>query len=251
MAWLCWLVLILAGTGCHRPPPAPVFDIPSLVGKNIDEVSAALRGAKVSEGPVDAQQAPGAGLAQRIFRRQEHTLAVTFKPASKKVTALQLDVDAKTGSVKEDDKAAFLQLGNLKPNDPRYELELNEDPNLVFHFTSVKITPNPVSHKVTFRITGTEFMCSIAYSVRTNGSDVKTEQTLNVPKWETDVDVTVAATDDTVLTLQAMPFTGAAYSVERTPLPANFQETQQILVDGKVVAEAHSSGFQAICSAQL
>lgn len=250
---LCILLLALCvmDGGCRRGAVGPVFDVPGLLGKNIDEVTASIRGATVTDGPLDPSQAPGAGLAQRNFRKKGQTLQVVYKTASKRVTAYQIDVDAKTGSVKDDDKDAFLQLGNLKASDPRFTLEFNEDPNKVFQFTGVKITPNPVPHTVTFQVTGSEFPCTVAYAVRSNNADVKNEKLLISPPWKTTEQISASPADDTDLILQLTPYTGEPYSLDRVPLPPHFTEKLQILVDDRLLRETTCTGFTTICSAQI
>ncbi|MBV9865777.1 MAG: hypothetical protein JO316_10525 [Abitibacteriaceae bacterium] len=246
------VLLTLCSLGCHRRgTTGPIFDVPSLLGKNIDEVTAALHGATVTDVAPNGQSSGDNQLAQRDFHKGGQTLHVTYKTGSKKVTEFAMEVDAKTGSVKDDDKATFLSLANLKADDARYSIELTEDPNKVFAFTGIKVTPNPVSHHVVFSVTGTEFMTTMTYALRTNGSDVKTETVQNLPPWKVESDVTVAAADDTTLSLGAMPYTGEAFSPNRIPLPADYKVTLQIIVDGKVRGEATSTGFATNCAAQL
>lgn len=250
--FLIAILLLSCSLGCHRKGGATVvFDVPALLGKSIDEVTAALHGATVTDVASNGQSSGDNQLMQRDFRKGGQTLHVTYKTSSKKVTEFAMEVDPQTGSIKDDDKDSFLSLANLKDQDARYSLELTEDPNKVFSFTGVKVTPNPVPHHVVFSVGGTQFMTTMTYAVRANGSDVKTDTIQNLPPWKQETDVNVAATDDTTLSLGAMPYTGEAFSPSRIPLPADYKVTLQIIVDGKVRAETTSTGFAANCSTQL
>lgn len=116
------------------------FDVPSLMGKTIDEIKIVLQPYMTkSLEPTDAQIKAGVKDWDVGFTKDGKELLVNYDIASKKVNNFFISTDDKSGKTK--DKSHLLELGNLKENDSRYTIEFVKvfiDPN---SFTGVKITP--------------------------------------------------------------------------------------------------------------
>ncbi len=106
-----------------------VFDVPSLVGKNIDEVR------QVLGQPTEAQKSLG-GFNEwdNTFKKDNEELLVTFNYQTRKIIDFFI-------STTNQDKNRLLQIGNLKENSPDYKIEYVKaikDPSKI---TGVKIIP--------------------------------------------------------------------------------------------------------------
>lgn len=158
--WWVWaigivlLIIIIGNSGASKtkpirsatPPPdvvttqTAVFDVPALIGKNLDEVTASLSPyQKKSADPTEQQIKLGAKTWDRTFEKDGKTLLVTYDILTKKIIDFFIDTDDPNGSTK--DKNHLLALGGLKENDSKYKVEFVKaikDPSV---FTGIKITP--------------------------------------------------------------------------------------------------------------
>ncbi len=129
------------------PSPTPTitiqstFNVPSLVGKNIDEVREIL-GQPIDKNPElsTEQKKLGAKEWSNTFTKDGNELLVTFNSDSRKVTDFFISADDASGQTQ--DTARLLIMGNLKENDPAYQIEFIKvitDPS---YYTGVKVIPN-------------------------------------------------------------------------------------------------------------
>jgi len=118
------------------------FDVPSLIGKNIDEIRQILgepTDAKDMLEPNQAQLDLGVGEWDNTFEKNGKSLLVTFNVKSRKVVDFFIDTDDSSGKTK--DKAHLLELGNLKENDSKYKIEFVKVVNDPSYYTGVKAMP--------------------------------------------------------------------------------------------------------------
>lgn len=106
-------------------PVAPkyTFDIPSLLGKNIDEIRQIL-GAP-SDGdmtePTAEQVSLGASQWDNTFKKDGKELVVTFSPSTRKVVDFFIGTDDPSG--KTTDEQHLLDIGNLTKDNSSYTVE--------------------------------------------------------------------------------------------------------------------------------
>ncbi len=121
-----------------QTPKNYVFDIPSLVGKDITGVKAALGTPKDKE-PTAQQIKLGTKEWSLTFEKEGKELLVTYNTASGKITDYFIGTDDPSGKTK--DKNHLLELGNINEGDSRYKVEFVKalkDPSV---FTGVKVIP--------------------------------------------------------------------------------------------------------------
>ena len=116
----------------------PVFDIPFLVGKNLDGVIAVL-GTPKGQDPTAQQIQLGAKEWDKIFIKDNKELLVTYTISNRKIVDFFISTDDPSGVTK--DTTHLLKLGNLKQNDPKYKVEFVKAIKNPSVFTGVKIIP--------------------------------------------------------------------------------------------------------------
>jgi hypothetical protein len=146
------VIAVIAGGGGKKqttPQPSPavsqqtqqpefVFDVPALVGKNIDEAKAVL-GSPVDKEPTE-QQLKVTKEWNLTFRKNGKELLVTYDIATKKIKDFFISTDDPSG--KTQSKKHLLELGNLKEDDSRYKIEFVKALAEPAYFTGVKAIPN-------------------------------------------------------------------------------------------------------------
>jgi hypothetical protein len=223
---LC-LATLFACAGCgKRQGSSPAFDVPSLLGKDMDQVKASLSTPATTATRGSAESAE---TGSQAFRRDDQILTVTYKKSNKRITSFQIGTEGDSLVLKEDKKNELLDLGRLKADDPRYSLEFVEAAAKPFSYIGVKVIPAPVTHNVTLRVTGSPHLVEISYS---SGGAIS-EPTLTIPPWET----TLSAPDGTRLFLRAAASRQTAATLA---LGREFKVTAEIIVDGKVVRQQTS-----------
>jgi hypothetical protein len=117
------------------------FDVPSLVGKNIDEIRTVLGKPKDGEltEPNQAQLDLGVDEWDNTFEKNGKELLVTYKVKSRKVVDFFISTDDSSGKTK--DETHLLEMGNLKENDSRYTIKFVEAINKPGEYTGVTATP--------------------------------------------------------------------------------------------------------------
>jgi hypothetical protein len=219
----CLICCLLAG--CNRRPSGPVWNVDAFVGQNIDVLAKQL-------GPAQKQSTIDEKRAQRIWHKDDHTLQVTYKTLSKRVTDFTLISREATDAVQEGNKAALLEPGQLKEGDPRYTLEYIEAPERALFYTGVKVLPVPRNHTVTLRVTGSDAMLEVRYVAP--GTSGAGDELLTLPPWEK----TVSVPDDGQVFLSSRIYKN---------LGGAFHMKTEILADDKVLAQAASTGQPIQC----
>ena len=119
----------------------PTFDIPSLVGKNIDEVKTELSDYQgKTEEPTDQQIQMGVKDWDASFVKDGKELLVTYTIADRKVKEFFIGTDDPSGKTK--DLQHFLNLGNLSESDSSYSLRFIPAIKDSTSFTGVRVEPN-------------------------------------------------------------------------------------------------------------
>ncbi len=116
-----------------------IFDIPTLVGKDLKGVSAIL-GAPKGIDPTAQQIKLGATEWDKTFEKDGHKLLVTYTISNKKIVDFFIETDDSSGITQ--DTAHLLQLGNLQLSDPKYRVEFVKTIRDPSRFTGVKVLPN-------------------------------------------------------------------------------------------------------------
>lgn len=130
-----------------QQPQAPqfVFDIPALIGKNIDEVVQSLGSPSAGKEPTKQQLATGvADEWYKEFTKDDVTVLVTYNAKTKVVSDFFFDGE---------DKAKIMEAGNLKENSGGYNLELVKnilDPNKITGIKVSKKLPEELDANVTY-----------------------------------------------------------------------------------------------------
>jgi len=99
-------ILFLICTSCkEQKPPQVTFDIPALIGKNIDEVRKVL--GKPLENPPDPSQ-PQKKHFENLYDKEGQSLLIYFYPDTRKIESFHI-----VSSVGYDSVKTVLKIGNL------------------------------------------------------------------------------------------------------------------------------------------
>ncbi|OGL35703.1 hypothetical protein A3F65_01285 [Candidatus Saccharibacteria bacterium RIFCSPHIGHO2_12_FULL_47_16b] len=121
--------------------PQPVFNIPSLIGKNIDQIRETL-GAPADgsrSDPTAEQSQFGLDEWDNTFKKEGIELLVTFNPATRVVIDFFVSTDDPSGAT--EDKDRLIEISGLSENADNYRVEFVrtiKDPN---SFTGIKAIP--------------------------------------------------------------------------------------------------------------
>jgi len=121
--------------------PKYVFDVPLLIGKNIDEIRKIL-GEPVEKEfiePTQEQISLGATEWDNTFNKDGKDLLVTFGVKSRKAIEFFISTDDPSG--KTQDKNHLLELGNLSENSDAYKVGFVKALKDTSSFTGVTATP--------------------------------------------------------------------------------------------------------------
>jgi len=217
----CAIIFCILASGCGARDDGPAFDVPALLGKNIDEVSAIL-GAPSADNPNES------GAPQRVWDKGGKTLTVTWKPSSKRVVDFALIARADENALSEEEKAKLLSVGQLPENDARYSLEWIEAKERPLFYVGARVVPAPQTHNVVLKLTGSEALVKMSYqpAPATGGAIVDL-----LPR-----EFAFTAPDDTHISL-------AAELEKNLGRVGVFEMKGEIRVDGKLVKEATSKGL--------
>lgn len=106
--------------------PAPVFDVPALIGKNIDQVEQALGKADAVRSPTDDEQRTAGFEWKKAFTRQGYQLLVKYYPDTKEVYAFTL---LNKGGVPGGLTTGGLEpIANVNPSDTTYQIQMEPEP---------------------------------------------------------------------------------------------------------------------------
>ena len=133
---------VFAGCGHSAPTEPPSFDVPILVGKNIDEVKAIL-GAPSDDDeikfPNGFPDGSSTGYGKEWDKPGDKSLLATFTQSTRKIEDFFISCDDTSGACS--DKSHLLQIGNLKQDAPNYSIEFVNAGASETKFTGVKAIP--------------------------------------------------------------------------------------------------------------
>ncbi len=115
------------------------FDVPSLVGKDLDGVIAIL-GEPRGQDPTSLQIQQGVIDWDKTFIKDGKELLVTYTISNRKIIDFFISTDDPSGGTS--DSEALLLLGNLKQTDSRYRVEFVKAIGSPGSFTGVKVIPS-------------------------------------------------------------------------------------------------------------
>lgn len=115
-----------------------VFDVPSLVDKDIDKAKIIL-GSPLDKEPTEKQMSK-TDKWSLTFGKDDKELLVTYNTDTGKIIDFFIGTDDPSGKTK--DKNHLLELGNLKESDSHYKIEFVKAVNDSSFFTGVKVIPN-------------------------------------------------------------------------------------------------------------
>jgi hypothetical protein len=229
------LCVLLTFIGCGpKQPSGPLFDVPSLIGKKMPEVEKQLGAATETQDAGDS--------ARKVWRKEGHTLTAEYLKRNERITSWTLTPEGEGQAVKEEEKPDFLKLATLNESDTRYSLDWVEDSDQALRFSGVRVTPAPITHKVTLRVTGSQGLVGVQYSVSGTSAEIPSETFLTMPPWDMQLSATTGAT----IKILARPYESPQMPSNTTP-----KVGVEILVDGKVVQQKSSEGGAAEVSLEL
>jgi hypothetical protein len=229
------LCALLALIGCGpKQPTGPVFDVPSLIGKKMPEVEKQLGAAAETQDSGDS--------ARKTWRKEGHVLTAEYLKRNGRVTSWMLAPEDAKQAVKEEEKSNFLKLAKLQENDARYSFDWVEDPEQALRFSGVRVTPAPVTYKITLRVAGSQSLVGVQYSVSGNSAENPSETFLTMPPWDMQLSAATGAT----IKILARP-----YESPQMPSTTLSKVSVEILVNDKVVQQDSSEGGAAECSLEL
>ena len=124
------------------PITQPIFDVPSLTGKDLTEIKTALGEPTRDSTPPPLAVQEGLDSWEIYWEKEGQDLSVSYHPTTKKITEFFIGTNDPSGATKDTDR--LLKIGNLKSDDPRYKVKfvpvLNAY-NDLGSYTGVKIIP--------------------------------------------------------------------------------------------------------------
>ena len=100
----------------------PIYDVPSLIGKNIDEIRTILGKPSDNEiEPSKLQMKMGFDSWENSFEKDGRTLLVTFNPQNREVVDFFIETNDPSGSTS--DYSNLLQICNLTNGESNYSIE--------------------------------------------------------------------------------------------------------------------------------
>ncbi len=129
---------VLALSGCGHTPVDPVFDVPSLVGKDINGVQAIL--STPSEDDSNKVWPNGDDEHLKTWSKQGVDLMVDYHLNTGKVVDFFVGTDDPSGATSDTQK--LLEQGNLKENESAYRIEMTKAGGHPGQYTGLKAVPN-------------------------------------------------------------------------------------------------------------
>lgn len=125
-------------TATATPAPKYIYDVPSLIGKNIDEIRTILGEPADKEfiEPTQEQISLGATQWTNTFKKDEYELQVTFNPSSRKI--IDFFVSPSSGYA---DKNKLMEVSNTKENASNYTIKPVKEIRNPNNITGIKIIP--------------------------------------------------------------------------------------------------------------
>ncbi|MBY0538285.1 hypothetical protein K2P47_02715 [Patescibacteria group bacterium] len=117
-----------------------IYDVPSLIGKNIDEVEVLIGEAERTYEPTELQEETGFISSEKTFVKNGEDLMISYNKDTREVIELFISSNDSSGANSDTDR--LLQVGNLSQNESKYSVEFIPamiDPSV---YTGVLIKPN-------------------------------------------------------------------------------------------------------------
>jgi hypothetical protein len=121
-------------------------------------------------------------------------LTAEYLKRNGRIMSWTLTPEGSGSAIKEEGKADFLKLAQLQEIDARYSLDWMEDSEQALRFSGVRVTPAPVTHKITLRVTGSQSLVGVQYKVTGNSAENPSETFLTMPPWDMQLSATTGAT---------------------------------------------------------
>lgn len=129
--------IILGLNGCRDKKPKNItvaFDIPHLIGKDIDEIREILGKPRENEiDPIDTSKKAW----ENTFKNNGNILIIDFDPKSRAINNLFIAPFEDNWS-----KTDVMKLGNLDSNDARYWIERGSEFNMEGDYSTLKVHPS-------------------------------------------------------------------------------------------------------------
>jgi hypothetical protein len=119
----------------------PAFDVPTLIGKNIDEIKAVLGTPQQDTEPNAQQIKSGVTEWEKQYTKDGKGLLVTYSVATKEVIDFFITTDKTDKEGLTTDKQHLLDIGNFKEGDANYKIEFVKALKNPSAYTGVKATP--------------------------------------------------------------------------------------------------------------
>lgn len=108
-----------------------VFDVPSLLGKNVDQIKAVLGNPVSDAEPTKQQLSVGVSEWDKEFQKDGQSLLVTYNPKTRQVIDFFISGTSKTD---------VLIIGNLKDGDSKYSIDYVKSLKNPAEITGVKVS---------------------------------------------------------------------------------------------------------------
>ena len=119
----------------------PVFDVPALVGKNVDQIRQILGTPEWGIEPTKLQLEYGVTEWEKTYAKDGVTLLITYNHTSRKVIDFFITIPTPNGSGTTTDKQSLLMAGTLADNAPTYKVEFVRVINKLSLLTGIKVIP--------------------------------------------------------------------------------------------------------------
>lgn len=118
---------------------SPVFDLPSMIDKNIDHVEKILGAPETDSEPTRQQIAAGIDEWSKKWTKHGENLLVTYNVKTRKIVDFFIDTRDPSGVTS--DKSHLLSVGNARLGETTYDVEFVEAYANPGKFTGIKIIP--------------------------------------------------------------------------------------------------------------
>ena len=120
--------------------PQAIFDIPALIGKNIDQMASVLGTPTDDSEPSQQQLSFGVKEWSKTFKKGNQELLITYNPRTR--TIIDFFIPTTDPSRKTQDRAGLKSVGNVQDSDPKYALSYVRAIGDPLSFTGLKIVPH-------------------------------------------------------------------------------------------------------------
>jgi len=125
----------------ENPSDSIKFDVPSLIGKNINEIVLVLGTPdKYNTEPTEAQLELGTTEWEKSYEKDGRELLITYN--IKTGSVIDFFISATDREIEDNNKVGLLTVGNLQENNSSYSVKFVKQLTNPSKFTGVTITPN-------------------------------------------------------------------------------------------------------------